>query len=133
TTVQSAGGIGTELDSWKLLPRDIKDGAYLVRAEANAGGKPLVSYNYFVIMRQAPKVTIEDDRMIVVLMNNTGTALVPTLPQGMTITGGKISQTLPGVLVVTAAPGTSVSFQLGNFQTAISKPRTARVVPLRLP
>jgi len=133
TTVRSAGGIGTELDSWKLLPRDIKDSAYLVRAEANAGGKPLVGYNYFVIMRQAPKVTIEDDRMIVVLMNNTGTALVPTLPQGMTITGGKISQTLPGLLVVTAAPGTSVSFQFGNFQTVISKPRTARVVPLRLP
>lgn len=133
TTVQSAGGMGRDLDSWELLPRDIVDGAYLVKAEANAGGKLLVGYNYFVIMRQAPKVTIEDDRLIVVLMNNTGTALVPSLPQGMTITGGKISQTLPGVLVVTATPGTSVSFQLGNFQSVISKPRTARVVPLHLP
>lgn len=133
TKVQSAGGIGTELDSWKLLPRDIKDGAYLVRAEANAGGKPLVGYNYFVIIRQAPKVTIEDDRLIVVLSNASGTALVLEIPAGMTIIGGEITETLPGVLVVSATPGAAVTFKVGNFQKTISKPLTARVVSLRLP
>ncbi len=133
TATPISAGMGTELDSGKLLPRDIKDGAYLVRAEANAGGKPLVGYNYFVIMRQAPKVTINDDRLIVVLTNASGTALVPAMPSGMTVTGGKVQETLPGVLVVTATPGSAVTFQLGNFQKIISKPLTARAVSLRLP
>jgi len=133
TTVLSAGGMGTELDVWKLLPQDIVDGGYLIKAEAGTGGKSLACWNYFVIMRKAPKVTIEDDRLIVVLTNSAGTALVPAMPEGMTITGGKISQTLPGVLVVTAAPGSSVSFQLGGFKKVFSKPVTGRVVSLRLP
>jgi len=133
TIVQSAGGIGTELDSWELFPPDIRDGAYLVRAEANAGGETLVSYNYFVMMRQASKVTIEDNRLIVVLTNASGTALVPEIPAGMTVTGGEVQETLPGVLVVTAAPGAAVTFHLGSFEKIISKPLTARVVSLRLP
>ncbi|MFQ5997488.1 MAG: hypothetical protein ACE5KP_07695 [Dehalococcoidales bacterium] len=133
TTVQSAGGIGAELDSWELLPGDIEDGAYTVKAEANAGGKLLAGYNYFIVMRQAPKVTTEDDRLIVVLSNASGTALVSEIPAGMSITGGEITETLPGVLVVCAQPGAAVTFEMGSFLKTISKPLTARVVPLRLP
>jgi len=133
TTVPISAGMGTELDSGKLLPRDIEDGAYLVRAEANIEGKPLVSYNYFIVMRQASKVTVKDDRLIVILTNATGTALVPEMPAGMTVTGGEVQKILPGVLVVTATPGAAVAFQQGNFQKIISKPLTARVVSLRLP
>jgi len=133
TTVQSTGGIGVELDVWEILPEDINDGAYLVKAEANADGKLLEAYNYFVIMRQAPKVTIEDDRLIVVLTNASGSGLVSKIPTGMTVTGGQISATLPGILVVNAKPGVSVTFEMGSFVKTISKPLTARVVPLRLP
>ncbi len=133
TTVRSTGGIGNEFDSWQLLPQDIKDGAYLVRAEADAGGQSLVAHNYFIVMRQAPKVTIEDDRLIVVLTDGSGSALVPEMPRGMTVTGGEVQSTLPGVLVVTAAPGSAVTFKLGNFEKIISKPLTARIVSLRLP
>jgi hypothetical protein len=128
TTVQSAGGIGTELDGWKLLPQDLTDGGYLVKAETSTGGNSLACWNYFVLMRQAPKVTIEDDRLIVTLTNALGTALVTEMPAGMTVTGGEIQETLPGVLVLTVTPGSAVTFQLGNFQKIISKPLTARVV-----
>ena len=133
TAVPISAGMGTELDSGKLLPRDINDGAYLVRAEANVEGKPLVSYNYFVVMRQASKVTIEDDRLIVVLTDASGSALVPEMPAGMTVTGGEVKETLPGALVVSAQPGAAVSFQAGSFQKTFSKPLTARLVSLRLP
>jgi len=51
----------------------------------------------------------------------------------MTVTGGQISATLPGILVVNAKPGVSVTFEMGSFVKTISKPLTARVVPLRLP
>jgi len=133
TTVQSTGGTGKELDIWELLPQEIEDGAYIVKAEATVDNRPLVAYNYFVVMRQAPKVTIEDDRLIVVLTNASGSALVPELPSGMSISGGEVTETLPGVLVVSAAPGAAVTFQLDSFQQTISKPLTARVVSLRLP
>ncbi|HEY83266.1 MAG TPA: hypothetical protein G4O01_08295 [Dehalococcoidia bacterium] len=133
TTVQSTGGIGRELEIWELLPSDLRDGAYLVKAETTSGDKPLVAYNYFVVMRQSPRVTIEDDRLIIVLTNASGTALVSEMPVGMSITGGELTQTLSGVLVVSASPGAAVTFQLDSFQKTISKPVTARVVSLRLP
>ena len=133
TTIQSAGGMGVEVDGWELLPEDINDGAYLVKAEANVDGKPLETYNYFVIMRQAPKVTIEDERLIVVLTNASGSALMPEIATGMSVTGGRISATLPGILVVNAKPGVPVTFEVGSFVKTISKPLTARVVSLRFP
>ena len=133
TTIQSAGGTGVEVDGWELLPEDINDGAYLVKAEANVDGKPLEAYNYFVIMRQAPKVTIEDERLIVVLTNASGSALMPEIATGMSVTGGRISATLPGILVVNAKPGVPVTFEVGSFVKTISKPLTARVVSLRFP
>jgi hypothetical protein len=133
TTVQSTGGMGNQFDCWQLLPGDIENGAYIVKAETSVDGKPMVAYNYFVVMRQSPKVTIEDDRLIVVLTDTLGAALVSEMPSGMTVTGGELQATLPGVLVISAQPGAAVNFKLGNFEKIISKPLTARIVSLRLP
>ena len=133
TKLQSAGGKGTELDGREFLAPDLPDGGYLVKAEASIDGKSLTCYNYFVLMQQAQDLHAEKDRLTVVLMNTNGTALVPSMPEGMTITGGEVSQTLPGVIAVTAAPGTGVEFKLNGFSSVFSKPITGRVVALRLP
>jgi hypothetical protein len=133
TTVRTAGGTGYEFDSWQLLPDNIRDGAYLIKAETEFGGNRLEACNYFIIMRQAPKVTVEDNRLIVVMISALGNAPVSEMPANMTITGGQVQSTLPGILVINAAPGAEVTFKLGNFEKIISKPFTARVVPLKLP
>jgi len=133
TTVRTTGGIGYEFDSWQLLPKDIKDGAYLIKAETEVSGKTLVAQNHFIIMRQVPKVTKEDNRLFVVMTDTAGSALVAEMPAGMTIAGGEMQSALPGLLVVNAAPGSAVTLKLGNFEKVISKPLTARIVTLRLP
>jgi len=133
TKVQSAGGIGTELDGREFLAPNLPDGGYLVKAQASIDGKSLTCYNYFAIVQQAKEIQAEKDRLIVVMMNTAGTALVPSMPEGMTITGGEIIKTLPGVIAVTAAPGTGVEFELNGFRSVFSKPVTDRVVALRLP
>jgi hypothetical protein len=133
TKLQSAGGMGTELDGREFLAPDLPDGGYLVKAQASIDGKSLTCYNYFVIMQQAQNIHAEKDSMTVVMMNTEGNALVPSMPEGMTITGGEISKTLPGVIVLTAAPGTGVEFKLNGFRSVVSKPVTGRVVALRLP
>lgn len=133
TKVQIAGGIGTELDGREFLAPDLPDGGYLVKAQASIDGKSLTCYNYFAIVQQAKEIQAEKDRLIVVMMNTAGTALVPSMPEGMTITGGEIIKTLPGVIALTAAPGTGVEFKLNGFRSVVSKPMTDRVVALRLP
>ncbi len=114
--------------------RDLPPGAYLVKAQAVSGGKQLEGANFFVIQPQEqPRVTSKDERMFIVPMNHDGSALRPDAVEALTVTGGTILTKLPGVLIVTAEAGTSVEFKLGDFHAIISKPVTARLVPLRIP
>lgn len=114
--------------------RNLAPGAYLVKAQAVSGGKQLEGANFFVVQPQEqPQVTSKDERMFIVPMNRDGTALRPYAVEALTVSGGTISAKLPGVLIVTAKAGTSVEFRLGDFHAVISKPVTARLVPLRIP
>lgn len=139
TTVKTGKAGKVEVDSFSPTAAfsvlDLTSGAYLVKAQAVSGGKQLEGTNFFVIIQpqEQPQVTSKDERMFIVPMNRDGTALRPDAVAALTVSGGTISAKLPGVLTVTAKAGTSVEFRLGDFRTVISKPVTARLVPLRIP
>lgn len=139
TTVKTGSEGMLEVDAFSptgaFSGSDLTPGAYLVKAQAVYGGKQLESTNFFVTIpsQEQPQITSKDERMFIVPMDRNGTALRPDAVDALTVSGGTISTKLPGMLIVTAKAGTSVEFKLGDFRSVISKPVTARLVPLRIP
>jgi hypothetical protein len=110
-------------------------GAYIVEAQATLKDQVVKGTNILVKISDNPDDLLSqvDNRLFIVPMNADGTALRPELVDKLQVTNGKVLTSWPGVLVVTAEPGTGVEFKVGGFQAIVSKPVTARVVPLRIP
>lgn len=137
TAVKTGGDGLLEIDAFSptaaLSVKDLQPGAYLVRAQATSKGNQLEITNFFVVGGQIPRVTSKDSRMFIVPLNADGTALRPDLVDKLTVKGGQKQTSLPGVLVVTAEPGTGVEIALGTFRAVVSKPVTSRLVSLKIP
>jgi len=134
------------------LGQGLPSGAYLVRAEATAGGQQLSATNVVLL----PAIGSAAGSLVIIPLNADGTALRPDLvPQSQVIRGGpglppdsarpfdpsrlqvsgaEIRPTdHTGVLVLYAPAGTDVTISLGKFREVISSPAWQRWLPLRVP
>jgi len=117
---------GSDLNVWSLTP-----GAYRITVQASYENQTLVGTNFFIVLPL--DVTPNDDLMFIVPMNADGSALRPELVDQLSVQNGQIFRQYDGILLLTADPGAEVEIQCGSFSAKISKPVTARLIPLRIP
>jgi hypothetical protein len=70
--------------------------------------------------------------MFIIPLNADGSALRTELVNKLQIDGGQVESSLPGILIITAEPGEEITIAYGNYKRVVSKPLTARIVPLRV-
>jgi len=148
TTIRTNGAGVAELpfgDTRRTLER----GAHLIRVWCTFEGQVVETTNLFVVMhngdgcwdcRVPPErwnndylLSWQDSRLFIIPMNADGTELRPDLVGKLAIAGGAAMESLPGILVVEAEPGTAVEVAVGDFRSVVSKPISSRVFPLRVP
>jgi hypothetical protein len=131
TTVRTQGdGTGRV----EFITEGLPPGAYLVQAKTSYNGEEVAGGNFFIVQsRDQTMVTAYDNRMFIVPLNADGSALRSDLVGKLKIEGGQVESILPGMLVITAEPGKEVVITAGAYKKIVSKPLTARIVPLRVP
>jgi hypothetical protein len=131
TTVRTQGDGTARVE---FLTEGLPQGAYLVQAKTSYNGEEVAGGNFFIVQsRDQTPVTAYDNRMFIVPLNADGSALRSDLVGKLKIEGGQVESTLPGMLVITAEPGKEVVITAGAYKKIVSKPLTARIVPLRVP
>jgi hypothetical protein len=131
TTVRTQGD-GTARIGNELNTDDLPQGAYIIQAKTVYKGKEITASNFFIVLSQENQVTANDNRMFIVPLDANGSALRTELLSKLQVDGGQVESSLPGILIITAEPGKEVTIAYGNYKRVISKPLTARIVPLRV-
>ena len=148
TTVQTTGAGVAEV-RFGDARRTLAAGAHTIHVRCASDGREAETTNLFVVLHNGDAcwdcgvpperwnndylLAWRDSRLFLVPMNAEGTELRPDLVARLTVAGGTATESLPGILVVEAEPGTSVEVSVGTFRAVVSKPISARVVPLRVP
>jgi hypothetical protein len=131
TTVRTQGD-GTARIGRELNTDELPQGVYIIQAKTVDNGKEITASNFFIVLSQENQVTANDNRMFIVPLNADGSALRTELLNKLQIDGGQVESSLPGILIITAEQGKQVTITYGNYKRVISKPLTARIVPLRV-
>jgi hypothetical protein len=132
TTVRTQGD-GTARIGRELNTDELPQGVYIIQAKTVYNGKEITASNFFIVLSQENQVTANDNRMFIVPLNADGNALRTELGSKLQIDGGQVKSSLPGILIITAEPGKEVTITYGTYKRVVSKPLTARIVPLRVP
>jgi hypothetical protein len=131
TTVRTQGD-GTARIGRELNTDELPQGVYIIQAKTVDNGKEITAGNFFIVLSQENQVTANDNRMFIVPLNADGSALRTELVSKLQIDGGQVESSLPGILIITAEPGKEVTITYGTYKRVVSKPLTARIVPLRV-
>ena len=131
TTVRTQGDGTARVE---FMTEGLPQGAYLVQAKTSYNGEEVAGGNFFIVQsRDQTPVTANDNRMFIVPLNADGRALRTELVSKLQIDGGQVESSLPGILIITAEPGKEVVITAGAYKRIVSKPLTARIVPLLVP
>jgi len=112
---------------------NLPQGAYIVQAKTIYNGNEITGNNFFIVQSQnQTPITANDNRMFIVPLNADGSAIRDDLVSKLKIEGGQVDSSMPGILVITAQPGKEITITCGSYQKIVSKPLTARIVPIRV-
>ncbi len=121
------------IDGSVMKAEEFLPGAYIIQAKTVYNDQEITASNFFIVLSQDKQVTADDNRMFIVPLNAYGSALRTDLVSKLAIDGGQLESSLPGILIITAEPGKEVTITYGDYMKVVSKPLTARIVPLQVP